>query len=78
MPYKQRNYNEVVRYARKDKENVVLLLGNHDIHYLIDEEYSGFQYDYAIYIRHLLENDKDMFKVCHIQDKLFDFPRRNH
>jgi hypothetical protein len=37
------NFNEIVNFKQSNPDNVTLLAGNHDFHYMIDDEmYSGF------------------------------------
>ena len=42
------NFIEICRLKRANPDKVILLLGNHDYHYLdgVGEEYSDFQADY--------------------------------
>lgn len=58
------NFNEILQLKIDHPEQVVLLLGNHDFHYLryAEEKYSGFQN----------ENAKDIGEVLHsaIDDNL--------
>lgn len=38
------NFNEIIRFKEESDKNVVMLIGNHDHHYIItDETYSGYQ-----------------------------------
>jgi len=66
-----RNFNEIVKFAREYPEKVVLLIGNHDYHYLsVGETYSGFNPTYAMGIEHdYLRPNLDLFKICHTEDR---------
>ena len=58
-----RNFREIVEYKRKYPKKVVLLYGNHDLHYLLErEQYSGFQDKYQMMIKMLLEDAKDVMQ----------------
>jgi predicted phosphodiesterase len=43
------NFNEIVAYKRANMDKVVMLIGNHDYHYmsLVNDTYSGYQSGYA-------------------------------
>jgi hypothetical protein len=62
-----RNFSEIVKFAREYPDKVVLLIGNHDYHYLsVGETYSGFNPHYAMGIEHdYLRPNLDLFKICH-------------
>lgn len=52
------NFNELLALKIENPEKIVLLLGNHDFHYLTvagDDRYSGFQSDHCHDIRDVLE-----------------------
>lgn len=52
------NFNELLQLKIDNPEQVVLLLGNHDFHYLTvsgNERYSGFQMEHAIDIQDVLD-----------------------
>lgn len=53
------NFKEIIKLKRKRKNKVILLTGNHDLHYMVDgERYSGYQEKYASMFRTLLEDSK--------------------
>lgn len=50
-----KNFNEIIDYAENSSDDVILLIGNHDYHYIINgEKYSGYQPFYADKFRELL------------------------
>lgn len=71
------NFSELVAYKKANPDKVVLLIGNHDFHYLpvaMDavEMYSGFQQRFAFQISQLLEENKNLLQICYTwEDYLF-------
>ncbi len=67
MPVQIKNFREIVKFAREGSEKIVLLIGNHDYHYLsMGETYSGFNPTYAAGIEYdYLRPNLDLFKICH-------------
>lgn len=54
--YQINNFINIIEYKTKNPDRVVLLLGNHDYHYLdVNERYSGFQSGFQYEIKHLLK-----------------------
>lgn len=53
------NYNDIIEFKESRPDQVVLLFGNHDYHYLsaMKERYSGFQSSYAIDFEHAINID---------------------
>jgi len=50
-----KNFNEILEFKKKSDNEVILLIGNHDYHYLIDtEKYSGYQESYAKRFKELI------------------------
>lgn len=51
------NFKEIVQFKRDNPNKVVLLIGNHDFHYLngVNEEYSSYQFGYAKDINSVLQ-----------------------
>ena len=71
-PEKQKeNFRDIIEYKRLNKNKVILLIGNHDFHYLksTEKHYSGFQPGHKIEIQELLHEaiDNDFIKMCHIE-----------
>ena len=48
------NFNEILAVKRANPNDITLLIGNHDLHYVINESYSGFQKVYQFDIKELL------------------------
>ncbi len=64
------NFSKLIAYKRANPDKVVLLMGNHDLHYLpvaMDafEMYSGFQQRFAFQISQLLEDNKNLLQMCY-------------
>lgn len=60
------NFNEIIRFKRANKLEVELLLGNHDFHYLRDDQrYSGYQEVHRFDIREALEGAREELKMCY-------------
>jgi predicted MPP superfamily phosphohydrolase len=66
------NFKEIVQLKLDNPQKVVLLIGNHDFHYIkgVGETYSGFQSAYAMEIGELVERAiKDgSIQLAHIED----------
>jgi len=66
------NFIDIVAYKRANMDKVVLLIGNHDFHYMgfINETYSGYQYSAAPRIRELLKEalDDNLLQMCYKND----------
>lgn len=66
------NFSDIIKYKRDNMDKVVLLIGNHDYHYMkgVNESYSGFQYKHKLSIQYLLDNalDDDLLQVCYVYD----------
>lgn len=64
------NFRELAQMAEKD-DRIVLLLGNHDEHYILgDSGTSGYQHAAAPSIGHLLSTYKDLMKMAHAEDNI--------
>ena len=60
-----KNFKEIIAYKKKFPNKVVLLYGNHDLHYLIaGEQYSGYQLRYQYMIETLLRDAQDLLQVA--------------
>jgi len=64
------NFKEILEYKKRNSEKVVLLIGNHDFHYLdgVYETYGGFQEEQRSSIRALLQPavDSGMLQICFV------------
>lgn len=74
-----RNFEEILDFASKNKDKVVLLLGNHDIPYIYKRDFNTrFRYDSsrAMKIGELFKSHLNLFKLTHeeiINDKQYLF-----
>jgi predicted phosphodiesterase len=64
------NFRDIIAFKQTNPDKVVLLIGNHDFHYLpiamtINETYSGFQLRYAFAISQLIEEHKHLLQMCY-------------
>jgi hypothetical protein len=66
------NFKEIVQLKLDNLKKVVLLIGNHDFHYIksVGETYSGFQSTYALEIEELVEKviKERLVQIAHIED----------
>jgi len=60
------NFKNIIKYKKANMDKVILLFGNHDYHYIVDERYSGFQELYEIDIKELLLKalDEELLQMC--------------
>jgi len=69
------NFKEIVELKRNNPDKVILLIGNHDFHYLdgVNEEYSSYQFGYAKDINSVLqpEVDEGLLQMCYKSGKYF-------
>ena len=67
------NFNEIVEFKKTNMDKVILLIGNHDFHYLsgINESYSGFQYGWSKSFNEILEPAlaEGLMQMCYVYDK---------
>lgn len=63
------NFSKIMEFKMNNDEKVVLLMGNHDFHYLdMGEQYSGFQKGYQYDIREMVKNNLQHIKMCHVEN----------
>jgi hypothetical protein len=66
------NFKDILAYKKQNMDNVILLIGNHDYHYLesITNIYSGHQAEYATIINALLENAimQGLMQMCFLSN----------
>lgn len=61
-----RNFLNIMEFKHKYPEKVVLLIGNHDFHYLdMGEQYSGFQKGFQYSIKPLVEENLKHMVMCY-------------
>ena len=69
------NFNEIVEYKKDNPDKVIMLLGNHDFHYLngVNENYSSYQFGYAKDINEALQPivDEGLIQMSYQFDKYF-------
>ena len=75
IPYLDQMYNfkQIVHYARTSGKEVILLIGNHDVHYQrwainAGENYSGYQTIHAFDICKELELNEDIMQMAYKMD----------
>jgi len=62
------NFEDIIELKKSRPDDVILILGNHDLHYLIDEEYSGYQWQEAPVIEKLLRDNINLLQWAHSQN----------
>lgn len=66
------NFKDIIEYKKSSGKEVVLLIGNHDYHYMhysgVRESYSGYQDGKAALIAMVLEENKEHLQMAHYQD----------
>jgi hypothetical protein len=69
-PEQIQNFKEIIEYKQKGECNVIMLIGNHDYHYMrgITEQYSGYQHNLATSIQFELEDNKHHLRVAYQAD----------
>ena len=67
------NFRDLIQFKADNDNKVILLLGNHDFHYLENakEQYSGYTSKYANIITVVLETAlaADLVQICYVYDK---------
>jgi hypothetical protein len=61
------NFKEIIEYKESGKAEVIILIGNHDYHYMrgVYERYSGYQSGARPAIEQLLEDNKHHMQMCY-------------
>ncbi|MDJ1495371.1 metallophosphoesterase [Cytophagaceae bacterium DM2B3-1] len=61
-----RNFESILSFKEQFPEKVVLLFGNHDLHYIINEQYSGFRYSCQKAVQEIIHNalQKNLMQMC--------------
>lgn len=69
------NFKDIIEFKKANPDNVVLLIGNHDFHYMKNarETYSGYQHSYAADIQELLEQalSDGLMQICYKHNDFF-------
>lgn len=69
------NFKDIIAFKKANMDKVILLIGNHDFHYMkaAQETYSGYQHGYAIEIRELLEEAlrENLLQMCYKHGDFF-------
>jgi predicted MPP superfamily phosphohydrolase len=61
-----KNFEDIIAFKKKSEKPVFLLTGNHDLHYLLNDEiYSGYQDDYAVLINLALTENIDHLQIAY-------------
>lgn len=59
------NLADIIQFKKDNPNKVILLIGNHDFHYLdVDERYSGFQYTMKFQFGELFKDNLNLFQIC--------------
>ena len=70
----QENFRELILFKRESPDRVILLLGNHDYHYLnfVYEHYTGFQSRHHLPIQELLHEalNENLLQVCYVHGNI--------
>jgi hypothetical protein len=62
------NFNEIIRFKEESDKNVILLIGNHDHHYMdVGETYSGFKAAMKWDIQDLLKKNMHHLQIAYRQ-----------
>lgn len=67
------NFNEIIEYKKSGKSEVILLIGNHDYHYMpgfIGMGYSGYQPAMAYQFREALSTNMEHLQMAYTMDDL--------
>lgn len=61
------NFLDIIEYKKTSGKEVILLVGNHDYHYMpgVQETYSGFQHTNCMIIARIIEQNFDHLQMCY-------------
>lgn len=66
------NFRDIIQYKKDNLDKVILLIGNHDYHYMkyVNEKYSGYQEKYSFSFREAISEalDSNLLQMCFIHD----------
>lgn len=65
------NLKEIIEFKKQSPDKVVLLLGNHDMHYIYEDFAKGSRYDKTLadVITHIFNENRDMFQFAYQEGK---------
>lgn len=67
------NYNEIIKLKEENKIEVVLLIGNHDLHYFPEIGHngtSGYQHNHAYQIGDAIDRSRNHLRMAHQIDNI--------
>lgn len=69
-PQQISNFKKIIQFKSQNTDKVILLIGNHDYHYLpgIEEYYSGYQAYISFDIQKVLKENLNLLQICHIEN----------
>lgn len=63
------NFRELIKFKEENEDKVIILVGNHDFHYMkyIQERYSGYQHIYRYRIEDMLDKaiNRNYLSICY-------------
>jgi len=59
------NIKEIIQFKKDNPNNVILLIGNHDHHYIVNEKYSGYNTAIQWDANLILKENKDLFQIAY-------------
>lgn len=64
------NWVDILQFKIENVDKVVLLIGNHDYHYMFDQQYSGYQHGHADTIGFTLSSafNRGYLQACSVDD----------
>lgn len=71
------NFNDILRWKKMYPDRIVLLFGNHEFHYISNEQYSGFQIEHSAVIRDVIEDaiNNGLIHMCHRERAFEEYGR---
>ena len=62
-----KNLQDIIRFKKTHPDEVILLLGNHDLHYFVEESVSGTRFNHALApeISEIFRENYHLFKFAH-------------
>ena len=64
------NLLEIIEFKKENMDRVVLLLGNHDMHYLYSDSFgkcSGYSHNKEKLFKPIFKENRDLFKIVHVE-----------